>query len=847
LLLAWWSAGAAIAANPVDNSVDRAKDAILAELLKKVEESSSDQAGIRQAQIALANMGWLGPRVHAVEGILLRELSGSRGDALASSIGHVLVIIGPQERKVVEVLAAEGKISKSRATAVYRVFANVDRARSGWTPSQTPDSNDRRVGARDARRTPPSQPWERRVNLENLRNDHVLLPDDVRRALDDDQADIRAVGVDYLRDANLSEKDWTILTPLLLDMETPVGRRSLSQVLRDHGHAPPNAESAMITFYNTPQLRQAIQHYLARTGLEMESSVEMILKELSNADGTERLAAATILGKCRVGREQVLRALAVTEGADPDPSVRSAALGSWTLALEGAVAGKGHDVSAATIEERHARILPVVTEILRDRRTSKRVCAAALFRILKMRVDVLDLRDLYLEELRHPEGSQEWALGKAGVCRALQSERSCAGEEFWKALHESNKETSTNLERLLRQEPAGLRMWSLALARGTSAERKTALQVVAGSERLQYVEHSQRQCLDSDTFRKDLLNGLMQCAGDADPDVRADTVRTLAILVEGILHWTYVDIANQPRACKVIVAAIDDPDARVRNAAFSVLAESDGQWPSGGGASDVLARRVQSEERDGKVLAWRALAKESSRGRPLSLASVPGFEATLRDAVWEMDAKIREPARTVWGWAYPRSELPPPPGWWVVQLLTAVAGISCLVLAILAVWGAARPHQPCVAEGRRQRALAAAGRSACGTGTILAIGGLVLMGLLIWQSQGHIGSLLGILGLMILLAMFVGGLAFIAWGLQMPSGRTLDVVLAAILACGSTLFFGLSFVNDLLLGATVGFRIQQGDISGYLILDGAVVAGSTWVLAQIICASLFASRYDPVT
>ena len=63
------------------------------------------------------------------------------------------------------------------------------------------------------------------------------------------------------------ESDWTTLAPFLLNAEKPVRRQSLSQVLRDHGHEPPNVESAIIASYKDKELRQAVQHYLARTGL----------------------------------------------------------------------------------------------------------------------------------------------------------------------------------------------------------------------------------------------------------------------------------------------------------------------------------------------------------------------------------------------------------------------------------------------------------------------------------------------------------------------------------------------------------------------------------------------------
>ena len=69
------------------------------------------------------------------------------------------------------------------------------------------------------------------------------------------------------------------------------------------------------------------------------------------------------------------------------------------------------------------------------------------------------------------------------------------------------------------------------------------------------------------------------------------------------------------------------------------------------------------------------------------------------------------------------AELPPPPGWWLVQLTAAFAGIFCVVLAVLALWGAAACREPCIVSGHRQRALAAAGKCACGTGTLLAICG----------------------------------------------------------------------------------------------------------------------------
>jgi hypothetical protein len=853
LVLACWSPVAAIANNPVD----AVKDAILAELLKRVEQSGPDEAGTRRAQVALTNMGWLGPRVQAAESILLGELAGSRGDALAGSIAHVLVIIGPHERRVVESLAAEGRISKSRATAVYHVFANVDLARSGWTPSQAPGSNELRVGARNARRTAPSQPWQPRVNLQVLKNHHVLQVDDVRRALDDDNASINAIAIDFLQDANLSQSDWSTLAPFLLDTEKPVVRPSLSQVLRDHGHNPPSVESVIMASYNDKQLRQAVQHYLARTKLERDSSVQTVLKDLSNPQATERRAAADILAQSRTSQMQVLQALAVTEGTDPAAGVREAAFQTWNKLLKDAATVPAH--SSAQTEERHAKVFPTVAGILRDGRTSERLRFAAMSYLLAMRVDILDLLDLYLAGLLRPQGSEECSLGEAGVRRALQSDRPSVGNVLWKALHDSNKEAIANLERVLREDPAGLRVWAVALAKGASAERKRTLQVVGNRDyRTKVVpplsygfipttdpRGRPRPALcpplpnpfGGETLGKDLICAVVDCAADADPDVRVEAVRTLASLVgEGLRHsYSRADPATEAQAREVVVAAIDDSDAGVREAALSCLVQPDGGALCGR-AAVALAQRVQTEEGRRMALAWAALAEASCRSDRRSFETLPGFKATLGDAVWDKDARIREPARKIWAQVYFREELPSPPGWWFVRLLAALTGISCLALAALAGWGAARLHQPCLAAGPRQRALAAAGRTACGTGAILAVGGLTIMGLAAWESQGRIGSALGVLGLLIVLATLLDGLAFIAWGLQVRSGRTLDVVLVTVLACGSTLYCGLSCATRLLTCATAGFRLAEQGIIGYLIIDGTVAVGGICVLVNILRA-----------
>ncbi len=117
-------------ANPLaaDDAVERAKDDLFAGLLKKVEASGTDDQGIREARAALGNMRWLGQRMRTAETVLLHELAGKRGNALSRSIAEALVVIGPQERKVVESLVAKGEIPRTRASDTYSVFADVERA-----------------------------------------------------------------------------------------------------------------------------------------------------------------------------------------------------------------------------------------------------------------------------------------------------------------------------------------------------------------------------------------------------------------------------------------------------------------------------------------------------------------------------------------------------------------------------------------------------------------------------------------------------------------------------------------------------------------------------------------------
>ena len=59
---------------------------------------------------------WLGQRMRTAETVLLHELAGKRGNALSRSVAKALVVIGPQERKVVESLVAKGEIPRTRAS-----------------------------------------------------------------------------------------------------------------------------------------------------------------------------------------------------------------------------------------------------------------------------------------------------------------------------------------------------------------------------------------------------------------------------------------------------------------------------------------------------------------------------------------------------------------------------------------------------------------------------------------------------------------------------------------------------------------------------------------------------------
>lgn len=126
-----------------------------------------------------------------------------------------------------------------------------------------------------------------------------------------------------------------------------------------------------------------------------------------------------------------------------------------------------------------------------------------------------------------------------------------------------------------------------------------------------------------------------------------------------------------------------------------------------------------------------------------------------------------------------------------------------------------------------------------GTGTVLAISSLALIVLLTWQSQGRIGSLLGVIGLFYTLDMLLGGLALIAWGRRLSDGRTLDAVVTACLAGGSILFFALSFISRLLVGVRSGITADGGQLMGFMVFDGAVAVGSFWVIVQLIYALSF--------
>ena len=100
-----------------------------------------------------------------------------------------------------------------------------------------------------------------------------------------------------------------------------------------------------------------------------------------------------------------------------------------------------------------------------------------------MRVDVFGLLDLYLAELGHPQGAENVPSERPACAAPCKAQQPSVGDVLWKALHDSDKETIANLERLLRDQPAGLRVWAVALAKGTSGERKTALQIVGNGDR----------------------------------------------------------------------------------------------------------------------------------------------------------------------------------------------------------------------------------------------------------------------------------------------------------------------------------------------------------------------------
>ena len=343
----------------------------------------------------------------------------------------------------------------------------------------------------------------------------------------------------------------------------------------------------------------------------------------------------------------------------------------------------------------------------------------------------------------------------------------------------------------------------------------------------------------------------MECAADADPDVRSEALRTLAVLVGDKRRNTCSDPAIEARAREVMIAAIDDSDAAGREAALAGLVQTaaasrggipaqvqtGGQRLSGGDAAGALARRVQTEDGGWKALAWAALAEESCWSDSRGIETVPGFNATLWHAVWDKDAKIREPARKVWAQVYGQQELPSrraggssgcSPSW-------PAFPASCwrfLHSGALINRTARASPQESRANGHwrpREESPAARGDTGSREPRDNRRGDLGI--------AGRIGSLLGVLGLLILLAMLLAGLVFITWGLQMRSGRTLDVAVVAVLACGSTLFFGFSFASRLLTCATVGFRFAEQGIVGYLIIDGTVAVGGICVLVNILRAS----------
>ena len=124
---------------------------------------------------------------------------------------------------------------------------------------------------------------------------------------------------------------------------------------------------------------------------------------------------------------------------------------------------------------------------------------------------------------------------------------------------------------------------------------------------------------------------------------------------------------------------------------------------------------------------------------------------------------------------------------------------------------------------------------------------LGLIGMCALQSQGRVGSLLGVIGLLYMLDMLLGGLALIAWGRRLGDGSTFDAVMTACLASGSVLFFGVSFAGSLLVGIAGGFRSDGGQLIGYVVFDGAVAVGSICVLVQLIYASWFVEDHAAVS
>jgi hypothetical protein len=510
---------------------DARKDELLAKYMQDLENVKSKDRWAHEKESPISNMQWLGDRVRPAEPLLLRELMGNDGDVLARAIGGVLIHLGKEERKTIESLLADGKISKKRAAIVFKEFDEVSQAQQAWTSG---DSTKRREG------------------LITLIRYHLAGHSEMDHALNDADPGVRQIGASLAGRLKLSDAEWEKILEALKDSSSMVRKEALATVLRDHDRSIPNLEEILISLRHDKECLKDVQWHLGNVGIHKESSVDALFEDIQSSSMASRRDALVLLAACRVNPEKVLPKLAMLASQDSDPSAKQLAFVSWSRILSYFVDGG----TAPEPMARESQVYPILVALLRDNRIDPRIHDGALQRINEMgtHVDIVAMLDFYIDELHNPRESPRWQIGRDGVRKILLSQNVSVGEAFWTAWSKADEQTAKELEEILNSTNTW-QVFQMVIAKGTEGQRISALTKI-------------REC---NGMGEEIIPAIIQCINHPEPKVRICAIETVGYLVRGGRLSDFSRITSLVEALPKRIQV--EQDVSVRETAWTTFAE----------------------------------------------------------------------------------------------------------------------------------------------------------------------------------------------------------------------------------------------------------------------------------